>query len=60
MQLVIAKDLYPEKLQGDEPEPLEVIPWSLDNLEELLVHPEFYEARSIAALLLVAKHYDKQ
>jgi len=60
MQLVIAKDLYPEKHQGDEPEPLEVIPWSLDKLEELLVHPEFYESRSIAALLLVAKHYDEQ
>lgn len=60
MQVVIARDLYEEKLEGDEPEPLEVVRWSLDDIDALLAHPEFYEARSVAALLLVAKnHYGK-
>jgi len=58
MQIVIARGLYEEKLEGDEPEPLEVVPWSLDNMDALLEHPEFYEARSVAALLLVAKNYN--
>ena len=57
MQLVIAKDLYPEKLEGDEPEAIEVIPWSLDKVDALLEHPEFYEARSMAALLLLVRNY---
>jgi ADP-ribose diphosphatase len=28
--LVLAEDLYPERLPGDEPEELEVVPWKLD------------------------------
>lgn len=53
MKVVIARDLYPAKLPGDEPEELEVVPWSLDNLEELLQRDDFTEARSIAALFWV-------
>lgn len=49
--LVIARDLYAEQAEGDEPEPIEVIEWSLDDLDSLLDHPEFFEARSIAAVL---------
>ncbi len=49
--LVLAEALYPEQAQGDEPEPLEVVRWSLNDLEALLEHPEFVGARSIAALL---------
>ena len=55
MQIVLATDLYPEKRAGDEPEEIEVIPWRLDNIDELLAHPEFHEARSIAAILTVAR-----
>jgi ADP-ribose diphosphatase len=33
--LVLAQDLYPERLEGDEPEAIEVVPWSLDRLTEL-------------------------
>lgn len=51
MRLVVARDLYESKLEGDEPEEIEVIPWSLERVDELLSHPEFIEARSIAALL---------
>ncbi len=51
--VVLAEDLYPERHPGDEPEPVEVIPWRLDQLDALLDHPECSEARSIAALFIV-------
>ena len=47
----IARDLYESQLPGDEPEPLEVVPWPIAKMHELLSHPEFTEARSIAALM---------
>ena len=50
--LVIARDLYPERLPGDEPEPLDVIPWRLDSLHELILRQDFSEGRSIAALFI--------
>ena len=50
--LVIARDLYPERLPGDEPEELEVVPWKLDDLHELILREDFSEGRSIAALFI--------
>ncbi len=50
--IVIARDLYEEKLPGDEPEELEVVPWKLSNLAALFATGECTEARSIAALFL--------
>ncbi|MDD3608393.1 MAG: ADP compounds hydrolase NudE [Halothiobacillaceae bacterium] len=58
--IVLARDLYPERLEGDEPEPIEVHPWSLSGLAELLAHPECTEARSIAALFLAREHLCKR
>lgn len=55
MHLFMGFDLYPEQLLGDEPEPLEVIKWPLANIDELLKHEDFQEARSITALLLALK-----
>ena len=52
IDVVIAQDLYAEKLLGDEPEELEVIPWKLDNIQTLLASGECTEARSIAALYM--------
>ena len=54
--VVLAQDLYPRRLPGDEPEPPEVVPWRLSRLDELLAHPECTEARSIAALFLTREH----
>jgi ADP-ribose diphosphatase len=51
--IVLARDLYPAFAQGDEPEPIEVVPWDLDDLDTLLARDDFTEARSIAALFLV-------
>jgi ADP-ribose diphosphatase len=56
IEVIVAEDLYVEKLVGDEPEELEVIPWKLDNIEGLIATGECTEARSIAALYM-AKDY---
>ena len=55
MHIVLATQLYPQIEQGDEPEPLEVIPWKLREIDQLLANPEFHEARSVAALLLLER-----
>lgn len=51
--IVLAEQLYPSRLDGDEPEPLTVLPWKLDEHEALLQREDFTEARSIAALYRV-------
>lgn len=59
MHIFIARDLYPEKLEGDEPEPLEQVPWLLSKAEALLAQDDFTEARSIAALLMTLRELQK-
>ena len=54
--VVLARDLYPERLVGDEPEELEVVPWKLSELHTLLAHPEVSEGRSIAALFMAREY----
>jgi ADP-ribose diphosphatase len=49
---VIARELYPAAPAGDEPEELEVVPWKLDALHELVLREEFSEGRAIAALFI--------
>lgn len=56
MDIFLARGLYAQSLEGDEPEPLEVVSWPLDDFQALLAEPNFTEARSIAALLLVVNH----
>ena len=55
MHIVLATELYPQAEEGDEPEPIEVIPWKLTEIDRLLKNPEFHEARSVAALLLLER-----
>lgn len=57
MRLLLAEDLYPQKLEGDEPEEIEVVPWKLNNLEALFKRDDFCEARSVAGLLLVREMF---
>ncbi|WP_346950346.1 NUDIX domain-containing protein, partial [Dyella sp.] len=54
--VVLAQELYPERLQGDEPEELEVVPWKLSNLHELIVRDDVTEGRSIAALFMAREY----
>jgi ADP-ribose diphosphatase len=50
--IVLARDLYPEKLAGDEPEELEVVPWPLADLRTLTAREDCTEGRTIAALYI--------
>ena len=50
--VILAQDLYPERLMGDEPEELEVVPWRLDELHTLVQRDDCTEGRSIAALFM--------
>jgi ADP-ribose diphosphatase len=50
--VVLAQDLYPERLQGDEPEELEVVPWKMSELHRLVERADVTEGRSIAALFI--------
>ncbi len=57
--VVLARDLYPERLAGDEPETPEVVPWPLADLYSLVQRPDCTEGRSIAALY-IARDYLRQ
>ena len=60
IHVVLATDLYPQRLPGDEPEPIEVVRWPLAQLDELFVSDEFCEARAIAALTLARPHLQQR
>jgi len=54
--IIVARDLYEERLPGDEPEELEVIPWKINNIEGLIATGDCSEARSIAALYMTKEY----
>lgn len=60
MHIVIATGLFAASLEGDEPEPLELVKWRWQDLDQLLLQPDFTEARSIAALFLAKKYLEAQ
>jgi len=51
--IVVAKDLYPSILEGDEPEPPEVVRWPISEIEDLVSREEVTEGRTIAAAYMV-------
>lgn len=56
MFCVLGQDLYPAVAVGDEPEALEVVPFPLRELSDLVMRQEMTEARSIAALFLTREY----
>lgn len=56
---VVARELYPCRLQGDEPEEMEVVKWPLEQLDQLLLDEDFTEARAIAALYMTRSFLQK-
>ncbi len=54
--VVLARDLFAERLPGDEPEELEVVPWKLDRLHDLLGREDVSEGRSLAALFMAREY----
>ena len=55
-----ARDLYPKRLPGDEPEALELVPWKLADIGELILREEFSEGRSVAALFIAREWLQQQ
>ena len=59
MELVLARQLYPKKLAGDEPEPLEPQPWPLDQLQALVAREDCSDAAALAALYIVREQLEQ-
>ncbi|NVK22842.1 MAG: ADP compounds hydrolase NudE [Kangiellaceae bacterium] len=59
MHLVVAQGLFTSKLEGDEPEPIDVIVWRFDEIDQLLARDDFTEARSIAAIYLLKDYLEQ-
>lgn len=53
IQVMLARDLYEERLPGDEPEQMVVETHRLDSISALLARDDFHEGRAIAALYIV-------
>ena len=58
--VILARDLYAEKLEGDEPEELELVPWPIADLHTLVQRPDCTEGRSIAALYIARDHLQQE
>lgn len=58
--VVLAQKLYKQRLIGDEPEEIEIVPWPLEQLDVLLGRQDFTDARSVAALFIVRDLLDKE
>lgn len=56
IDIFLAEDLYPSVLEGDEPEPLELVKWPIANLHELVMRDDCTEGRAIAALYLAREY----
>ena len=56
--IVMATGLTPQMAEGDEPEPLEIVPWKIKDWPLLLKHPDFSEGRAYAALILMLKELE--
>lgn len=59
MHVFVAQDLFPSKLEGDEPEPLEIVRYPLDKIDELLADSTFAEARNLSALFMLREYLKK-
>ncbi|ACS84146.1 ADP compounds hydrolase NudE [Musicola paradisiaca] len=59
MNVVIARGLYPQQLEGDEPEPLQQVRWPLRDMMTLLQEPDFREARNVSALFLAQQRLSR-
>lgn len=54
--VLLAEELYAQRLPGDEPEAIEVIPVRLGDFDRLIQSGEINEARAIAAVCMARNH----
>ena len=60
MHVLLGEDLYPNQLEGDEPEPLEIVRYPLSQLDALLISDEFNEARNLTTLYTLRDYLKKR
>ncbi|WP_159567009.1 ADP compounds hydrolase NudE [Budvicia diplopodorum] len=60
MTIVLAEDLYEHRLEGDEPEPLTLVPWPRSHMMKLLEQHDFNEARNVSALFLAREYLNQR
>jgi ADP-ribose diphosphatase len=53
--ILLARELRQRTAEGDEPEPIEVLSWPLEDVDGLLAMADFSEARSALAVFLVLR-----
>lgn len=58
--IILARDLYEQKLPGDEPEELDVVPWPLNDLLSLANRSDCTEGRTIAALYFARDYLEQE
>jgi len=51
--IILAENLTERREEGDEPEEIEVVPWKLSEIDQLIERDDFAEGRSVAALYLL-------
>ncbi|TCJ88918.1 ADP compounds hydrolase NudE [Cocleimonas flava] len=57
--IILAEDLSERREEGDEPEEIEVVPWKLSEIDQLIERDDFAEGRSVAAVYLLKQHLAK-
>lgn len=57
--VVFACDCYPCKLEGDEPEPIELVKWPVAQIDKLIERDDVNDARVIATLLRFKQWFEK-
>lgn len=55
--IVLAEDLSEHREPGDEPEEIEVVPWKMSDVDQLIERDDFAEGRSVAALYLMKQYF---
>ena len=50
--IILAEDLSERREEGDEPEEIEVVPWKISEIDQLIERDDFAEGRSVAAVYL--------
>ena len=58
--IILAEELTEHHEPGDEPEELEVVPWKISQIDQLIERDDFAEGRSVAAIYLLKNYLEKQ
>ncbi len=60
IEVILARGLTLSRLIGDEPEPIEITLWPLDDIAGLVAQEDFHEGRAVAALFLAQQYLQEE